>query len=449
MRRFLAVLLVLLIVTVVLTSCDSVDVIRPVSDLLSAPLYYEEYEELVDAFNNSVGGETVLCSPKKGDNKSAIIINDIDGDGATEALIFYKSATDTSVVRLHYFKMSSDNWVSNGDFNGYGNEVENVVIDDMDGDGFKELIVTWSISGVSSSNVMSIYRATKMTGRFKEISNESCTVSAVLDIDSDGKKEIFYISQSNPLGVMQKSAKAMRISGDSVIHMGETKLDPNISSYYSMKIEKAGGDSPLKIYIDAFKGESNMITELIYWDKYKKELTAPLLDPETVSNNVTLRFEPIPCSDVNNDGVIDIPVQTGIFGKGDDTVTIDTENIYLTEWRNYDSISESVTVANTLINYPDGYMIFLNKNELDTLGIRNYRSQNCWVVYKYDSGNGEAKELYSVMKVSSARWNKETFKSYIPISEKNDFTVCVYITPNGQKSGIDNNYIKSKITKLP
>ena len=94
-------------------------------------------------------------------------------------------------------------------------------------------------------------------------------------------------------------------------------------------------------------------------------------------------------------------------------------------------------------------MIFLDKDELDTLGIRNYRSQNCWVVYKSDAGNGEAKELYSVMKVSSARWNKETFKSYIPISEKNDFTVCVYITPSGQKSGIDNNYIKSKITKLP
>lgn len=449
MKKFIAVLLAVITMSVIFTSCDSVDVIRPVSDLLSAPLYYEEYEELVDSFNHSVSGEPLLCSPQKGNNKSAIIVNDVDNDGETEALIFYKLSTDTTVVRMHYFNISSGEWISNGDFNGYGNEIDNVVIEDMDGDGFKELIVTWSISGVSSSNVMSIYRATKMTGKFKEISNETCSVSEVLDIDSDGKKEIFYITQSNPSGVMQKTARAIKFSGDSVIHMGETKLDPNISSYSSVKTEKSGGDSPMKIYIDAFKGETNMITELIFWDKEKKELVAPLLDPETVSNNVTLRFEPIPCADVNNDGIIDIPVQTDIFGKGDDSVTIDTENIYLTEWRNYESLSKAKTIANTLINYSDGYMIFLSKEDLNTLGIRNYRSQNCWVVYKTDNRGNSAKELYSVMKVSSARWNKETFKAYIPISEKNDFTVCVYITPNGQKSGIDSDYIKSKIIKLP
>ncbi len=449
MKKFTAIVLAVLTVCFIFSSCDSVDVIRPVSDLLSAPLYYEEYEELVEAFDYNVGGEAVLCSPKNGDNKSAIIINDVDNDGETEALVFYKLSSDATVARLHYFKRASDNWVSNGDFNGYGNEIENAVIEDMDGDGFKELIVTWSISGVSSSNVMSIYRATKMTGRFKEISNETCSVNEVLDIDSDGKKDIFYISQSNTSGVIQKTAKAIKLSGDSVIHMGETKLDPNISSYSSFKTEKASEDSPMKIYIDAFKGENNMITELVYWDKENNELKAPLLDPETVSNNVTLRYEPVHCTDINNDGVIDIPVQTRIFGKGDDTVTVDTENIYLTEWRNYESFSESKTIANTLINYSDGYMIFLDKKELNTLGIRNYRSQNCWVIYKTDGNGGSAEEIYSVMKVSSARWNKETFKAYIPISEKNDFTVCVYITPSGQKSGIDSQYIKSKITKIP
>lgn len=450
MKKLIAVICAVMAVCLIMSSCDSIDVIRPVSALLSPPLYYEEYEELVEAFNASVSGKPVLCSPKNGDFKSAIIVDDVDGDGETEALIFYKENTvDATVTRMHYFNISSGRWVSVGDFNGYGNEVENVVIEDMDGDGFKELIVTWSISGISSSNVMSIYRATFMTGKFKEISNETCSVSKVVDLDGDGKKEIFYISQSNTSGIARKTAKAIKLSGDSVVHMGETKLDPNISSYTSIKTEKASGESPMKIYVDALKGETDMITELVYWDKAKKELVAPLLDPETMSNKVTLRFEPIPSSDVNNDGVIDIPVQSRIFGKGDDSVTIDTENIYLTEWRNFDSLTKAETVANTLINYSDGYMILLDKNELDTLGIRNYRSQNCWVVYKTDGSGGSGKEIYSVMKVSSARWDSETFKAYIPIVEKKDFTVCVYITPNGQKSGIDNEYIKSKIIKLP
>lgn len=448
MKRIISVLCLVLTVCLTLSSCDSIDVIRPVSDLLSPPLYYEEYEELVEVFNATVGKSALLCSPQKGNHKSAIIVDDIDSDGETEALIFYRANPDETVARMHYFNISSGKWVSNGDFNGYGNEVESVVIDDMDGDGFKELIVTWSISGVSASNVLSIYRATYMTGKFKEISNETCVLCEVVDIDSDSKKEVFYISQSNTSGVIQKTAKVMKLSGDSVVHMGETKMDPSISSYVSVKTEKASGDSPLKIYLDALKGEVNMITELVYWDKDKNELTAPLLDSETMTNNITLRFEPIISSDINNDGIIDIPVQSEIFGKGDDSVTIDTENIYLTRWCNFESDAKPHTVANTIVNYPDGYMIYLENSELDSVGIRNYRSQNCWVVYRTLS-NETVEEIFSVMKVSADRWNPQTFEAYIPIVEKNDSTVCVYITPSGQKAGIDEDYILSKVTKLP
>ena len=449
MKKLFGVFCSVVIICLLFSSCDSVDVIRPVSALLSPPLYYEEYEELVEVFNTKVSRDALLCSPKNGEFKSAIIVEDVDSDGETEALIFYKDGADNTVAKMHFFNVSNGEWVSNGDFNGYGNEVESIVIEDMDGDGYNELIVTWSISGVSSSNIMSVYRATYMTGRYKEISNETCMICEVVDIDNDAKKEIFFISQSNASGINQKTAKVMKLSGDSVVQLGETKVDPNISAYTSIKTEKADGDSPLRIYIDALKGESDMITELIYWNKDKNELVAPLLDTETMSNNATLRFDPIKSADINNDGIIDIPVQTEIFGKGDDRVTIDTENIYLTTWKDFSSTGNGSVIAYTLINYSDGYMIYLSKNEIDTIGIRNYRSQNCWVVYRSDAEEKSGNEIYSVMKIPATRWNPETFKAYIPITERNDGIVCVYITSNGFESGIDKEYILSKITKIP
>lgn len=448
MKRLFFALCFVSALCLVLSSCDSNSIIRPVSALLSPPLYYEEYEELVEAFNTNVGKGALLCSPQSGSHKSAIVVEDVDSDGETEAIIFYRASAEETVVRMHYFTVSSGKWVSNGDFNGYGNEVKSVVVEDMDGDGYKELIVTWSLSGVTASNVTSIYRATYMTGKFKEISNEACILCEVVDVDSDSKKEIFYISQSNTSGVIQKMAKVMKLSGDSVVHMGETKIDPNISTYKSFKTEKASGDSPLKIYIDAFKGENNMITELIYWDKDKKELVAPLIDSETLANNVTLRFEPILSSDINNDGIIDIPVQSEIFANGDDSTTIDVENVYLTRWCNFSSAADYETVENTLINYSDGYMIFIDEDELDIVGIRNYRSQSCWVVYEVQS-NGEEEEIFSVMKVPAQRWNERKSDAYIPIIEKKDSTICVYITPSGREFGIDEEYVRSKIVKLP
>lgn len=442
-KRLISVIIIALSACILFSSCDSAEIIRPVDSLLSPPLYHEEYESLVEAFYEKVDKNVLFCSPQKGDYRSAIIVEDIDSDGETEALIFYKDGVESSVARMHYFNVIDGKWVSRGDFNGYGNEIEKTVITDMDGDGNSELIVIWRVSGVSSSSIMSVYRTSYKFDEYKEISNEMCTVCEVTDMDGDSKEEIFYMNQVTVSGIAQRYARVMKLSGDTVVLMGEARVDPNISSYTSVKTEKASGDSPLKIYVDALKGESQMITELIYWDKEKSELCAPLLDTETMTNTATLRYEPVASADINNDGVIDIPVQSEILG--DESAT---ESIYITKWIDY-SDDEPETVANTLINYTDGYMIYLDDSDLDRTGIRNYRSQNCWVVYRTDSNGESLGELYSVSKITADRWDEEEFSAYISVIEREDGVICAYITKSGTNMGIDEEYILSKVTKIP
>lgn len=442
-KRALVATVISLVICVLFSSCDSVDIIRPVDSLLSPPLYHEEYESLVEAFHEKVSKNVLFCSPKKGDHRSAIIVEDVDADGEEEAIIFYKDGVDSSVARMHYFDIINGKWMSRGDFNGYGNEVEKTVITDMDGDGKSEFIVIWSISGVSSSNVMSVYRKSYNFDEYKEVSNEMCTVCEILDIDGDLKEEIFFMNQTTVLGITQRFARVMKVSGDAVVLMGEAKVDPNISSYTDVKTEKVSGDSPLKIYVDALKGESQMITELVYWDSEKSELRAPLLDTETMTNTATLRYEPIASSDINNDGIIDIPVQNEILGG-----EASAENIYITKWQDY-SADGMKTVANTLINSADGYMLCLDDSELNSTGIRNYSSQNCWVVYRTNSKGDSVGELYSILKISADRWNADEFSAYIPIIEKDDGVVCAYITKSGANMGFDEEYITSRVTKIP
>lgn len=447
-KAAVSIILFSFVVSFLFSSCNSSDIIRPVGSLLSPPLYYEEYESLVEAFNNKVDKDVLFSSPKKGEYRSAFIVEDIDSDGDEEALVFYKDSLDSTVTRMHYLNFADERWISRGDFSGYGNEVEEIKITDMDGDGNSELIVIWSISGVSSSSVMSVYRTSGAFDEYKEIANETCSLCEVVDIDGDSKKEIFFISQSSVAGVSQRTAKVMKLSGSSFVLTGETKVDPNISSYSSLKTEKTSGDAPLRIYIDAFKGESQMITELVYWDKEKSELCAPLLDIETMSNNSTLRYEPIASADINNDGIIDIPVQTEILSSGDDYSTTDTEAIYFTKWLDY-SDGEMNIVADTLVNYNDGYMIYLDDNERNTTGIRNYRAQSCWVVYRTDSLGESVGELYSVLKIDKERWESEDLSAYIPITEKDGGVVCAYITKSGAKLGVDEEYISTKVSKIP
>ena len=106
--------------------------------------------------------------------------------------------------------------------------------------------------------MLSLYRTLPRIGSYKEISNENCFLSELVDIDGDGRKELFLISQSNSTGVANRVAKAMKISGESVVLLGETKLDSNISSYANVKTEKASDEEPMRIYVDALKGEHQM-----------------------------------------------------------------------------------------------------------------------------------------------------------------------------------------------
>lgn len=441
MKRSLFVFTAFMLVFAFLfSSCKSSDFIKPVDSLLTPPLYHEEYKSLVDAFHKAVSKNVVFCSPRKGDFSSAITIADLDSDGENEALIFYRDGEESSVARLHYFKLAGGEWVSRSDLNGYGNEVEKLMISDMDGDGNSELIVIWNVSGVSSSNIMSVYRASYDS--YKELSNEACSVCEITDIDGDSKDEIFYVNQTTSSGVVQRLARAVRLSGDSVVLMGESKMDPNISSYTSVKTEKASGNSPMRIYIDAVKGESQMITELVYWDSDKAELCTPFLDADTMSNIETLRDNLIPSTDINNDGTIDIPIQGRLLGEEESA-----DRIYVTRWVDYSGKSP-VTVANSVVNFTDNYMINLSDDEAKKIKIINYRSQNCWVVCKENS-DGSQTELYSVLRVATDRWAADEFKAYFSVLEYEDSVVCVFVTESGLESGITEDYLKGRITKIP
>lgn len=429
-----------------LSSCSSFSFIQPVSSLLNPPLYYPEYEELVEAFGRDVKTDNQFCIPYDGDYSSAIVVDNIDSDAEEEALIFYKNKNE-NFAKMHHFDYINGEWVTSGDFNGYGNNIKSLSVNDLDNDGIGELIVIWETSGVQTGDIMSVYRKNADENSYREIANEPCLISSVADIDSDGFDDIFYICQISSGNVSQKLAKVLKLSGDTVVILGETKLDSNISGYVSVKTEKESESSPLKVYVDALKGEKQMITELVFWDFEKSQLIAPWLDKETLTNSITFRYEPVECMDINNDGKIDIPVQV-LFGNEDELKeTLESERLYLTAWMNFDSGNAQV-VSKTLINLNDGYYIKLTEEEINSIGVRAYKHMNCWVVYLKNEYKNTEEAIFSVIKTDKKKWESENFDDYIPISENNESVVCVYITETGKGLGISEKTIKNKIFNL-
>lgn len=455
MKRFAAVLIVSVIALLSFSSCGGTGFLKSADSLLVPPLFYEEYEGLVKLFRSDMGKDVSLCSPYDGDYRSAIIVEDFDGDSQNEAMIFYREAQGESFAKAVSFEMSGGEWVRSADFNGHGNQVESVSVRDMNGDGVSEIIVCWSVSGISAGKTLSVYHAPAKNAPFREISNEVCTVSLIVDVDGDSLDDIFLITSnsgsaaSNTKAAVapQRFARLISVSNGAAVLKGEARVDANISSYASVKTEKTSDDEPLRIYIDAMKGEHQMITELVYWDKDAAELAAPLFDEATMSNIATLRNEPIASTDINGDGKIDVPAQIEVFATDSNEMTIDPEYFYITSWLNFYEDGHE-TLMNTLVNYPDGYMLVLSSEDRFDLRIEDYRELNCWIVKELNRETGEETELYSILRISQEKIGETDIKQHIPLIEKDEYTVFAYINQNGAERGITDSELKTKILPL-
>lgn len=446
MKRAVAIALIFALSACMLfTSCGGKRLFFSAEDLIVPPLYYDEYGGLVETIQKELGKEIQLCTPSEGDSRSAIVFDDIDGDGTEEAIVFYRSGKGEENARMHIYDSRDDEWISCGDFGGYGPEIGSVTPEDMDKDGLKEIVVVWSVSGVAMSNVLSLYRTGSAASDYTEAANELCSVSTLADIDNDSYSELFFICYSGVNGVMQRFARALKLSAGTVVLMGEAKVDANISGYVSLKTEKASDSEPLRIYVDALKAGNAMITELIYWDGEKSVLSVPLYDPVTASSNATLRYKQLRCADINNDGIIDIPIQKNVFGDVRKAQDPDYENVYITEWANY-SNGKLKTVSRSVVNPEDGYMLALEEHETEYLGARYYPSDKCLIVYDERSENDS--ELFSVMYVTNEQWDGEKYSSYIKIMQNDDGILCAYITQSGMDAGFNERSVKEKITKF-
>ena len=74
------------VASVMLTGC-TLD--GSAENLLSPPVLYEEQEEIYSALKESTGENITLRYPRSGALRSAFIIDDIDGSGEDEAIVFY------------------------------------------------------------------------------------------------------------------------------------------------------------------------------------------------------------------------------------------------------------------------------------------------------------------------------------------------------------------------
>lgn len=455
-KRIVALLLLVSFAAVIFSGCGNAKMKSPTS-LMRPPLDSNINGDLRDAFMSSVTGkgkalsssDVVLISPLTGDYRSAFVLHDIDNDGENEALVFYMLESEPTKSHVNILDFEGGKWTSVNDFSGSGTGVNFVRFVQMTESGCPVILVSQSLYESDSSKILSGYICESDSGKMsvKNVCTEVYSVMENIDVDGDGQLDVFIIQQDLSVNASPRStAKAFKMTDNGTFEeFGSARLDGGISRYCAVQTEKITPSSPLKIYVDAVRGDGQAITEVIYWSSAGKALVTPVFNPETQSNMLTRRVELLAAQDYNGDGVIEIPSQHAFHGSRKYN---SPKNLYeqmnVTSWIEVKSDKE-YTLTDTLVNSSDSYIVYIDMLEkvMGSFTVYAYESTHMWVFkaygVKYDYVGDD---LFVIAAVSKETAEKDGISPENYLIEDEDTVVYFEARENGEKAGITAQSIK-------
>lgn len=433
-RRAISAFLVLAL-CFLLCGCD---IFTPdTAELLSPPELSGDISPIADAIAKSAGGEYTLKYPSDGNFRSAVVQNDIDGDGRLEAFAFYsmkekENGADTVNMYISVICLNDGEWVCSDRQKIVAGGVERIEFCDLDGDGISEILVGWEIYGASEMQLaVYSFKDLKLTQRtMQKYSRFVCC-----DLDEDGREEILIIKFS--AAEQLNTAGIYSLTDSGVTELYSCELDKTVQSVGEPVVSHLSSGKPA-VYIDEIKGVG-AITEVLFVEKNR--LLNPLMNAESRETVATLRSAGIGSKDINGDGIIEIPVQENVPSL---TKSALNEKLYLTNWCSYNG--ETLTNQMTaMINSNDGYYYVLSQKWTGQIAVLKDTDKRLREIYLYNSEDSSAGEmLVSFKTVTLVEWSSEAYTGtgYNVITQDEISVYLCKISDTAAAQGIDLEVIR-------
>lgn len=381
-RRGAAAALCALFITA-LPGCSSIGL--DVENQLRPPKATGEQEAIQQALEEDIlsrvekGGvdEYILKYPKQGNYRSAFILVDQvqsntkynlnnfthiqpasraeeSEDGGVEnssaAVAFYSMDEEGANAHVNLLRKEDGVWKSVADVEGSSEEVNQVDFGDLDGDGKKELLVSWSVYNSRDKRLTGY----SLKDNLADLGiDETCTHSVVNDLQGIGRDQLILFNISTADNVV--TVRLSRYEDGALAPQGETRLDGYIQRFGNSRVA-ALTETVNALYIDCYKDPSTTLTELIYWDE--EGLHAPLYRPEDNLTTLSARESSIPSMDIDQDGMMEWPVSVRLPGY--DTANV-ADAMWRTTWMSWDyATGQTQSEFTCIMNLRDGYYLRLD-----------------------------------------------------------------------------------------
>lgn len=368
--RYLKLIGTTLILTLLLSSCSFTSF--DTNTLLTAPLMNPGDQEIQKCISDTIGSSFELVYPKSGSYQMPIIAADITGNGENESVCFYTTGTD-KLVSFIILEKQNGKWKAIGIKKSQATGVEKVSFCDLNSDGTKEVVIGWQyLAGEENGiEVFSIGVDTEMKTEYTGLYNDFLSF-----------KDSLVVISRNTTGATA-SATLLGKNNNRIEILNTVSLNPSIVSFLkiqSSSVKNNNGDNAELIFIDEQLESHTYITELLILSKGSPNK----LDVINLSTQ-TSRIRSYTCIDVNDDGVMDIPIEKLLSPY---TRNGTEERLSYVDWHSYSGGElKYIKSAYTSVNEP--FYIELPQSWLEKITIeRNPDSERIIHFYKL---NGEQK----------------------------------------------------------
>lgn len=416
--KYIKSIICVLIIAVMLCGC-SFHFKSSINDLVSPISPLGDNAEIQSALNSYVSNGYSLRNPSSGQYKSSYNLYDIDNDGEDEAVCFYEPKDNLGEIEMAIINKGKNGWSVVENIKGIGKAVYSLNFKDVNDDKKTEIIVCWDILNNSTNHELTVYKISKKDGIKLSMLGEPKTINnyTFFDFNSDGLDELLLFEITSG-SYNSSQAELFTLRYNNFYLLGETKLDSHITSYTSLKSEKAEGDT--RIYADAISSDgSSMLTEIIYWSDSYDTIISPFYDYSTGRTKGTSRKSMLLSTDINGDDLLEIPVDDG--KKLPKQVSGINWKIYKNTILIHTNYSLGVENDNYFVIIPD-------KIYKDISAKYNADSRELTVYSKKSD-----KSIFVIKPVLKAVYDKKSFSDYSIVMENSGY---YYLAKSGEDTDI-------------
>lgn len=319
-----------------------------VEELYSLPQLPEEYQALGKQLDAILASGAEYTAPTAGTNLQSVQLEDLDGDGNEEALAFFRSNSEERPLKIYIFRADGETYEQAAVIEGSGTYIHSIHYEDMDGDGVKEIIVSWRAG--TEVQAMAVY----VLEDLEPIVSMSAAYARyeVIDLDGDDVKEL-VILRSGEGDSAGSLADYYDWDGNSLVLQSTARLSMSVAELQWMEVGTLqNGETALFITgrVTGVEETSRAVTDILVYRQ--PDLTNIVLNSATGVSSQIYRFLNLQPTDINADGVTEVPMPAELPSG--------TEEIYWKiYWFSYDAEGSMLRQAITYHNQADGWYLVI------------------------------------------------------------------------------------------